>query len=122
MVRTPGPQAAAAPARRRAAAALAARAEAGRGASVAPQLRFLWGRITPGGARASSSTTTIAIASVGGFVFGAYADELATTPRLTPADKEIDDLTIDLENDTLVEIAKVVTDLGSLAVIAAAAC
>ena len=83
---------------------------------VAPQLRFLWGRITPVDL-GIELTTTIAIASVGGFVFFAYADELAATPRLTPADKEIEELTIDLENDTLVEIARVVTDLGSLAVI-----
>ena len=83
---------------------------------IAPELRFLWGRITPGGL-GIELTTTVAIASVGGFIFGAYADELATTPRLTPADKEIEDLTIDLGNDTAVEIARVVTDLGSLAVI-----
>ena len=83
---------------------------------VAPQLRFLWGRITPGDL-GIELTTTLAIASVGGFVFGAYADELAATPRLTPADKTIEELTIDLENDTVVEIARVVTDLGSLAVI-----
>ena len=83
---------------------------------LAPQLRFLWGRITPG-ELGIELTTTIAIASVGGFIFGAYADELATTPRLTPADKTIEELTIDLQNDTAVEIARVVTDLGSLAVI-----
>ena len=83
---------------------------------VAPQLRFLWGRITPG-ALGIELTTTIAIASVGGFVFGAYADELAATPRLTPADKAIEELTIDLENDAAVEVARVVTDLGSLVVI-----
>jgi len=84
---------------------------------LAPQLRFLWGRITPG-ELGIELTTTIAIASVGGFIFGAYADELAATPRLTTADKEIEELTIDLENDMVVEIARVVTDLGSLAVIA----
>ena len=86
------------------------------GRVIAPQLRFLWGRITPGGL-GIELTTTIAIASVGGFVFGAYADELAATPRLTPADKEIEELTIDLGNDTAIEIARVVTDLGSLRVI-----
>jgi membrane protein DedA with SNARE-associated domain/membrane-associated phospholipid phosphatase len=83
---------------------------------LAPQLRFLWGRITPG-ELGIELTTTLAVASVGGFIFGAYSNELAATPRLTTADKEIEDLTIDLENDTVVEIARVVTDLGSLAVI-----
>jgi membrane protein DedA with SNARE-associated domain/membrane-associated phospholipid phosphatase len=86
------------------------------GHAVAPQARFLWARITPGDL-GIELTTTLAVASVGGFVFGAYADELATTPRLTTADKEIEDLTIDLYNETAVDIARVVTDLGSLAVI-----
>ncbi len=83
---------------------------------LGPQLRFIWGRITPGDL-GIELTTTIAIASVGGFVFGAYADELSARPGLTPADKEIADLAMDLENETAVEIARVVTDLGSLQVI-----
>jgi undecaprenyl-diphosphatase len=83
---------------------------------VAPEVRFLWARITPGGL-GIELTTTIAVASVGGFVFGAYTNELAATPRLTPADKGIEELTIDLANDTVVDIARVVTDLGSLQVI-----
>jgi undecaprenyl-diphosphatase len=86
------------------------------GRFLGPQLRFLWGRITPGDL-GIELTTTLAIGSVGGFIFGAYADELAATPRLTTADKEIEDLTIDLYNETAVDIARVVTDLGSLAVI-----
>jgi undecaprenyl-diphosphatase len=83
---------------------------------VAPQLRFLWGRITPG-QLGIELTTTIAIASVGGFIFGAYADQLSARPGLTPADREIADLAMDLENDTVVEIARVVTDLGALPLI-----
>ncbi len=86
------------------------------GRVIAPEVRFLWGRITPGGL-GIELTTTLAIASVGGFVFLAYATELAERPALTPADKEIEDLTIDLENDMVVEVARVVTDLGSLEVI-----
>jgi undecaprenyl-diphosphatase len=86
------------------------------GRAIAPQLRFLWGRITPG-ELGIELTTTLAVASVGGFVFGAYADELYARPGLTPADQEIADLANDLENDTVVDIARVVTDLGSLEVI-----
>ena len=86
------------------------------GRAVAPQLRFLWGRITPGDL-GIELTTTIAVASVGGFVFGAYADELAARPGLTPADREIADLIYDIENETAIDVAKVVTDLGALAVI-----
>ncbi|MFL5918700.1 MAG: bifunctional DedA family/phosphatase PAP2 family protein [Gaiellaceae bacterium] len=83
---------------------------------IAPQVRFLWGRITPGDL-GIELTTTLAVASVGGFVFAAYADELAASPALTPADKQIEELTIDLENDTVVDVVRVVTDLGSLKVI-----
>ena len=86
------------------------------GRVIAPQARFLWGRITPGDL-GIELTTMVAVASVGGFVFIAYANELADSPRLTPADKEIEDLTIDLANDTAIDIARVVTDLGSLEVI-----
>jgi undecaprenyl-diphosphatase len=83
---------------------------------LSPQVRFLWGRITPGDL-GIELTTTIAIASVGGFVFGAYADELVARPGLTPADREIADLVYDVENDTVVDVANVVTDLGALPVI-----
>ena len=83
---------------------------------VAPPLRFLRGRITRG-ALGIELTTTIAIASVGGFVFGAYVDELTARPGLTPADREIAELVYDIENDTAVDVAKVLTDLGALAVI-----
>ena len=86
------------------------------GRVVAPQLRFFWARVTPGGL-GIELTTTIAIASVGGFVFGVYADELAARPDLTPADREIADVAQDLEVDAVVDVAKVVTDLGALPVI-----
>jgi membrane-associated phospholipid phosphatase len=54
---------------------------------------------------------------VGGFVFGAYADELSARPGLTPADREIGDLAIELETGAVVDVAKVATDLGALPVI-----
>jgi membrane protein DedA with SNARE-associated domain len=83
---------------------------------LAPQLRFVWGRITPGDL-GIELTTTLAIASVGGFVFGAYANELATRPGLTPADEEIGELATDLHTDAAIDVAKVVTDLGSTVVV-----
>ena len=86
------------------------------GRAVAPQVRFFWGRVTPGDL-GIELTTTLAIASVGGFVFGAYADELVARPGLTPADREIVELVNDAENETVVDVAKVVTDLGALSVI-----
>ncbi len=86
------------------------------GRAVVPQLRFFWARVTPGDL-GIELTTTLAVASVGGFVFGAYADELTAQPGLTPADREIADFVYDIENDTVVDVAKVVTDVGSLQVI-----
>ena len=83
---------------------------------IAPQLRFLWARITPGDL-GIELTTTLAMASVGGFVFGVYADELSARPDLTPADREIGDLAAELETQTLVDVAKVVTDAGDLALL-----
>ena len=83
---------------------------------IAPQLRFLWKRITPG-ELGIELTTTLAVASVGGFVFYAYTDQLYVDPGLTPADREFQDLAKELYNETAVDIAKVVTELGSLAVV-----
>ena len=84
---------------------------------AAPQLRFLWKRLTPG-ELGIELTTTLAVASVGGFVFYAYADELARRPGLTPADREIGELAVDLRNDFAVDVAKIVTDLGSFPIVA----
>ncbi|HYH59778.1 MAG TPA: bifunctional DedA family/phosphatase PAP2 family protein [Thermoleophilaceae bacterium] len=84
--------------------------------ALGPPVRFVGDRITPGGL-GIELTTTLAIASVGGFVFIAYADELLARPGLTPADSEVVDLARDLETDWLVDIARVVTDLGSLPVV-----
>jgi undecaprenyl-diphosphatase len=83
---------------------------------LGPEVRFLWGRITPGDL-GIELTTTLAMGSVGGFVFFAYSDQLAARPGLTPADREIGDLARDLEAGWAVDVAKVITDLGALQVI-----
>jgi undecaprenyl-diphosphatase len=83
---------------------------------IAPQLRFLWQRITPGDL-GIELTTTLAVASVGGFVFAVYADELSRGVGLTPADEEIGNLAEDLRNETALDVASVVTELGSTYVI-----
>jgi undecaprenyl-diphosphatase len=79
---------------------------------TAPQLRFVWKRITPGDL-GIELTTTLAVASVGGFVFAAYTDELSARPGLTPADEEIQNLASDLRSDVAVDVAQALTDLGS---------
>ena len=78
-----------------------------------PRLRFLWKRITPGDL-GIELTTTLAMALVGGFVFGAYADLLHPRPDLTPADEEILDLAGELHASVGVDIAKAITELGAL--------
>ena len=85
---------------------------------LAPEARFLRDRLTPGDL-GIELTTTLAVASVGGFVFAAYADELSARPGLTPADREIADVVRELEADVVVDVAKVVTELGSLPVVLA---
>ena len=78
-----------------------------------PRLRFLWGRITPGDL-GIELTTTLAMALVGGFAFGAYADELYPRAGLTPADTELLDLSDELNTAVAVDVAKAVTELGAL--------
>lgn len=84
---------------------------------MSPQVRFLWKRITPGDL-GIELTTTLAMASVGGFVFAAYANQLHADPGLTPADQEALDLANELRADILVDIAKAVTELGALYTVA----
>jgi undecaprenyl-diphosphatase len=81
-----------------------------------PELRFAWARITPGDL-GIELTTTVAVASVGGFAFGAYADQLAVHPGLTPVDQEVLDLADRLRTGAAVDVAKVVTELGALYVV-----
>ncbi len=84
---------------------------------VAPNLRFLWGRLTPGGL-GLEFTTAVAVAVAGAYVFILYATVFHGDPGLTPADSELLDLSDELRNGTAVEIAKAVSALGSLAVVA----
>jgi membrane protein DedA with SNARE-associated domain/membrane-associated phospholipid phosphatase len=82
---------------------------------VAPELRFLWNRITPG-ELGLELTTTLAIGGVGLYVFMLYLVILSGDPGLTPFDRQFLDLTTDLRSATLTDIAKAVTQLGSLPV------
>jgi membrane protein DedA with SNARE-associated domain len=81
--------------------------------AVAPHLRFLWKRITPGGLGLELSTA-IAVAGVGIFVFVLYVAELSSDLGPTPLDTELLDLADELYNAALVDVAKVVSAFGSL--------
>jgi membrane protein DedA with SNARE-associated domain len=80
---------------------------------VAPELRFLWNRITPG-ELGLELTTTLAIAGVGLYVFTLYVVILSGDPGLTPFDQSFLDMTTDIRSATLTDIAKAVTQLGAL--------
>jgi membrane protein DedA with SNARE-associated domain/membrane-associated phospholipid phosphatase len=83
-----------------------------------PPLRFVWNRITPG-ALGLEFTTLGASLAVGTFVFTAYAMTLADV-ALTTGDERTMIWAHELYDPTVADIAKVVTELGSLPVVSAA--
>ncbi len=85
---------------------------------IAPEARFLWNRITPGGL-GLELTTTLAIGGVGLYVFFLYVMVLSSDPGLTPLDQELLDLSDDLRSKMLTDVAKIVTDFGTLPATAA---
>lgn len=92
-----------------------------------PQLRFLWARVTPGGTFGLELTSLMAAFAVGAFVVVGYASIVSGDPGPTPGDQTAIDIVDGLRTGWLVEIAKLVTELGagalvySLAAVCAAA-
>jgi membrane-associated phospholipid phosphatase len=84
---------------------------------VAPELRFLWNRITPG-ELGLELTTTLAIAGIGLYVFTLYVVILSGDPGLTPFDRQFLDVTRDIRSEMLTDVAKAVTQLGALPICA----
>jgi membrane protein DedA with SNARE-associated domain/membrane-associated phospholipid phosphatase len=84
---------------------------------VWPQARFVARRLMPG-ELGLELTTAVAIASVGSYAFVAYTITLAGDISMTPADRELLDLSRNLQESTLVDVAKVFTELASLPVVA----
>ena len=82
-----------------------------------PYVRFAGQRLMPG-ELGLELTTLVAVAGVGLFVFFAYLMELDRSLSPTPFDNELLDLGDDLRMNVLVDVAKVVTELGSLPVVA----
>jgi membrane protein DedA with SNARE-associated domain len=83
------------------------------GADIAA--RFSWARLTPG-ALGLELTTMLALLAVGGFTFF-FVGEIASDPGLPDLDRMAADAAERVGSDPLVEVAKVVTYLGSLSVI-----
>lgn len=80
-------------------------------------LRFGVERITPGNL-GLELTTLVAVAAVGGFVFAALSNYLRTH-AMTDSDRWANDILERITIDVVVDIAKVVTHLGDLGVVAA---
>jgi len=85
---------------------------------IAPEVRFLWNRVTPGGL-GLELTTTLAIGGVGLYVYALYVVILSGDPGLTPFDQELLDVANDVQSRMLTDVAKVVTDLGAFTTCAA---
>ena len=80
-----------------------------------PQLRFLWNRVTPGGTFGLEFTSLMAILAVASFVLIAYTVIVSGDAGPTPGDTTAVEVVERLQAGWLVDIAKPVTALGSLA-------
>ena len=79
---------------------------------LAPQARFLWNRLTPGGL-GLELTTALAALAVGSYVTIAYAVITGDDPGPTPGDQTAADIAADLQADWLTSLSEIVTALGS---------
>jgi membrane protein DedA with SNARE-associated domain/membrane-associated phospholipid phosphatase len=84
---------------------------------ASPYVRFAGQRLMPGDL-GLELTTLASVAGVGLFVFFAYLIELDRSLSPTPFDNELLDLADELRMDVLVDVAKVVTELGALPTVA----
>jgi membrane protein DedA with SNARE-associated domain/membrane-associated phospholipid phosphatase len=82
-----------------------------------PQLEFLWDRVTPGGTFGLEFTSLMATLAVAGFVLVAYTTIVSGDPGPTPGDVTAMEVADSLRTSWLVDVAKVVTDLGSAALV-----
>ncbi len=78
-----------------------------------PQLRFLWGRVTPGGTFGLEFTSLMAAFAVAAFVLVAYTVIVNGEPGPTPGDTTAIELAERLRAGWLTDFAKAFTDLGS---------
>lgn len=81
-----------------------------------PQLRFFWARVTPGGTFGLEFTSLMAILAVASFVLIAYTVIIGGDAGPTPGDTTAIEVVERLQTAWLVDLAKLVTALGSLAV------
>jgi membrane-associated phospholipid phosphatase len=87
------------------------------GRRIQPHARFVGDRLTPGGL-GLEFTTVMAVLAVSVYVVVAYTETVIGHPGPTPGDQTALDLARDLHAAWAVDLAKVVTTLGSTAVVA----
>jgi membrane protein DedA with SNARE-associated domain/membrane-associated phospholipid phosphatase len=78
----------------------------------APEARFLWNRVTPGGL-GLELTTLLAVLSIGLFVLVAYTAVVTGDPGPTSGDQTAINVVADIRTAWLTDLAKVVTQLGA---------
>jgi membrane protein DedA with SNARE-associated domain/membrane-associated phospholipid phosphatase len=84
---------------------------------TAPYVRFVGQRLMPGELGLELTTLT-AVSGVGLFVFVVYLTELDRSLAPTPFDNDLLDLADSLRMNTLVDVAKLATELGALPTVA----
>ncbi|MEX2107395.1 MAG: bifunctional DedA family/phosphatase PAP2 family protein [Solirubrobacterales bacterium] len=82
-----------------------------------PRMQFLWDRVTPGGTFGLEFTSLMAILAVASFVLVGYTVIVSGDAGPTPGDVTAFDISSSLRTEWLVDIAKVVTTLGSPALV-----
>ena len=82
-----------------------------------PQVKFLFKRFTPG-SLGIEFTTAMAVAGAGAYIFTVNAVQYAAEDRLAPFDEQAIDIVDQFRNDTLVDVAKILTDAGSVPFVA----
>jgi membrane protein DedA with SNARE-associated domain/membrane-associated phospholipid phosphatase len=79
-----------------------------------PRVRFVWDRLTPGNL-GIEFTTPLAVAAGGSYVFIFFADFFAGHPRrLAAGDQTAFTIVRHIRDAAVIDVAKVVTDLGAL--------
>jgi membrane protein DedA with SNARE-associated domain/membrane-associated phospholipid phosphatase len=86
------------------------------GRRLEPQAHFLWQRLTPGGL-GLQFTGLVAALSVGLYALLAYTVVISGDPGSTPGDTMALEVSRDLASGWLTDVADLITDLGSLAVV-----
>jgi membrane protein DedA with SNARE-associated domain/membrane-associated phospholipid phosphatase len=82
-----------------------------------PELRFFWNRVTPGGTFGLEFTTLMAVLAVASFVLISYVMIVGEDPGPTPGDMTAAEIAESLRTGWLVDVAKVITALGSAAAV-----